>query len=73
MKQNDKDVPPQPLVSDTAIDAHIDAASALVGLTIDSQYREGVKLNLRATANAARTVLQFRLDDDSEPAPVFRA
>ena len=73
MQQNNKDAPPQSLISDTAIDAHINAASVLVGLTIEAQYREGVKLNLRATANAARAVLQFPLDDEAEPAPVFRA
>ena len=64
---------PFPPFDDKAIDAHIDAAPALVGLTIDPAYRDGVKLNMRATANAARLVLEFELDDEAEPAPVFLA
>jgi hypothetical protein len=62
-----------PPVDDAALDACVDAAPALVGLRIDPAYRDGVKLNLRATANAARLVLEFPLDDEAEPAPLFRA
>jgi len=64
---------PLPPVDDIALEAHIDAAPALVGLSIDPAYRDGVKTHLRATANAARLVLAFPLDDEAEPAPVFRA
>lgn len=62
-----------PPVDDATLEACIDAAPALVGLAIDPAYREGVKMNLRATANAARLVLEFPLEDEAEPAPVFRA
>jgi hypothetical protein len=72
MHKNEKS-PPELAMSDASLDAHIDAAPALVGLTIDHAYREGVKLHMRATANAARFVLQSPLEDEAEPAPVFRA
>jgi 1-carboxybiuret hydrolase subunit AtzG-like protein len=71
-----KSMPPadKPTAPDDAtLDAYIDAAPALVALTIDPAYREGVRTHLRATANAARLVLEFPLDDEAEPAPIFRA
>lgn len=71
--QKKEESPPELPMSDASLDAHIDAAPALVGLAINPAYREGVKLHMRATANAARFVLQFPLEDEAEPAPVFRA
>ena len=50
----------------------IDAGAATSGLVIDPAYREGVKVHLQAVANAAKPVLAFHLEDDAEPAPVFR-
>lgn len=69
MTPPDKSAPPD----DDALDAYIDSAPALVGLAIDPAYREGVRTHLRATANAARFVLEFSLDDETDLAPVFRA
>lgn len=57
--------------NDADFDRLIDDAAALTGLGIDPAYRPGVRNNLRATANAAKFVLAFELDDDAEPAPVF--
>jgi hypothetical protein len=64
-----KSVPP---LDDATLDAFIDSAPELVGLTIDPAYRDGMKTHLRATANAARLVLDFDLGDEIDPAPVFR-
>jgi hypothetical protein len=70
MPPSHKSTPPP---DDATLDRIIDATPALVGLVIDPAYRDGVRTHLRATANAARLVLEFPLDDDVEPAPVFRA
>jgi hypothetical protein len=56
-----------------ALEIFIDAGAALAGLKIDPAHRDGVKLNLGATVNAAKFVLSFPLEDDAEPGPVFRA
>lgn len=55
------------------LDAFVETGAALAGLTIDPAYRAGVKLNLNATVNAAKLGLCYELEDDAEPAPVFRA
>jgi hypothetical protein len=54
------------------LDAFIDANAALSGLVVDPAYREGVKVHLNAVTNAAKLVIAFELEDDAEPAPVFR-
>jgi hypothetical protein len=56
-----------------ALNAFVDGGAALAGLEIENAYRDGVKLHLGATVNAARLVLAFKTEDDAEPAPVFRA
>ncbi|MBX3518593.1 MAG: DUF4089 domain-containing protein [Xanthobacteraceae bacterium] len=55
-----------------ALEAFIDTGAAMCGLSIDPAYREGVKVHLNAVTNAARLVLAVDLEDDAEPAPVFR-
>jgi hypothetical protein len=55
-----------------ALEAFIDAGAALNGLAVDPAYRTGVKVHLNAVTNAAKLVLAFELEDDAEPAPVFR-
>lgn len=73
IRQKPEGFPPLAGLDGAALDAHIDAAPALVGLAVDKKCREGVKLHLDALANAARLVLEFELADEAEPAPVFRA
>lgn len=55
-----------------ALEAFIDAGAALSGLTIEPDYRQGVRIHLNAVTNAAKLVLAFEVEDDAEPAPVFR-
>ncbi len=55
-----------------ALDAFIDAGAALCGLVVEPAYRAGVKTNLAAVTNTAKLVLAFPLEDEAEPAPVFR-
>ena len=54
-------------------DALIDAMSPLLGLPLSDAARPGVKLNLQIAARLAPLVLDFPLDDEAEPAPVFVA
>ena len=50
-----------------------DAAMPLLGIATEPAWRDAVVANIQATAAAARLFLDFPLDDDVEPAPVFRA
>ena len=65
------DLPPLP--DDEAMLAYIDGAALLNGIPVDPAWRAEILANLRAVANAARAVLSFPLEDEAEPAPVFRA
>jgi len=52
-------------------DALIDAAAPLLELPVSEASRPGVKLNLQIAARLAPLVMDFPLDDEAEPAPVF--
>ena len=54
-------------------DALIDAAAPLLQLRIELEYRAGIRQNLKTASKMAALVEQIKLDDDTEPAPVFRA
>lgn len=54
-------------------EAVIDAAASLLHLKIAPQYREGIKQNLKTAAKMNAFVEQSKLDDETEPAPVYRA
>lgn len=58
---------------DEALLAYLDAATVLNGIPVDPAWRGEILANLRAIANGARAVLSFPLEDEAEPAPVFRA
>ena len=55
--------------SDEALDAAIDAASALAGITIPHAYREAVQMHLRNSLAIAEAIGPV----GPEAAPVFRA
>ena len=55
------------------LDAWLDASATLLGLPIESEWRDTVRLNLRITRDHAQRVMEFTLPDDAEPALVFRA
>ena len=57
----------------SSLDAFIDAASAVLGLTIADAWRPAVAANLRVTIEHAAAVEAFALPDDAEPAPIFKA
>ncbi len=52
-------------------DALIDASLPLVGLALPEGSRAVVKMHLETAERLARLVVEFPLDDESEPAPVF--
>lgn len=53
-------------------EALIDAAAPLLQLPIAPEYRAGVKLNLKTAAKMAALLEKLKLEDDAEPAPVYR-
>ena len=55
------------------LDATLDAAAGLLGLTVEPAWREPVLANLRVLQAAAALVEGFPLPDEAEPAPVFEA
>jgi hypothetical protein len=61
-----------PAVADP-LDAMIDAATAALSLPIDPAWKSAVRMNLQVTLGHAALVGAFALDDDTEPAPVFKA
>lgn len=68
--QKPKSLPP---VDEATLERLIEQAETLNALPIDPEYRALVKEQLKTVTNAARILLEFPLDDEAEPAPVFRA
>ena len=60
-------------MSDDAFDAraYIKAAAPLLRLDLAAASLEVVKLHLETAERFATLVLEFPLEDESEPAPVF--
>lgn len=56
---------------DMTIEAYIDGAATLAGIAIAPEFRPGVVLNFKRTADVARLVTEFQLPDEIESAPVF--
>jgi len=55
------------------LEGWIDAMAPLAGLEIAAAYRPGVKANLKTAAKMAALLERVVLDDEAEPAPVYRA
>ena len=60
-------------MSDETFDAkaYVEAATQLVGLSIDPAHLPGVILNLERIAQMAALVMEFPLPEQTEPAPVY--
>jgi hypothetical protein len=54
-------------------DALLDAMAPLLGLTLTPESRAEAILHLRVAAEQAELLLSARLEDDEEPALVFRS
>ena len=55
------------------LEAFINVGARLLGLTIRDEWRAMVRLHLSVILEHARTVGEFPLPDDTDPAPVFSA
>jgi hypothetical protein len=55
------------------LDAFIAAGVALLGLTVRPEWREAVRLHLAVSLGHAKTVDEFPLPDETDPAAVFSA
>jgi hypothetical protein len=60
-------------MDDAALDALIDAGTALLGIDMKPEWRPAVRLHLAISLGHAATVLEIPFDDHLDPAPVFRA
>jgi len=58
----------------TAFDAatYVDAASAAIGLQLDPAHRPGVIANMERINSFAQQVMEFPLDEATEPLPQYR-
>jgi len=52
--------------------ALIDASLPWLGITLSEESRAAVKTHLEIAERLSRLVLEFPIDDEEEPAPVFR-
>jgi hypothetical protein len=59
-----------PTASD--LEAYLDAAAPVLGLTVRPEWRAAVLANLTVTARFAALVAEFPVDEREEPAPVYR-
>jgi hypothetical protein len=55
------------------LDAWLDANAVLLGIAVAPEWRDAVRLHLRITRDMAQHVLDFKLPDEADPAPVFHA
>jgi 1-carboxybiuret hydrolase subunit AtzG-like protein len=55
------------------LDAFISAGTRLIGIDIRPEWREAIRLHLAVSLAHARTVGEFSLPDEADPAPVFKA
>jgi hypothetical protein len=60
-------------LSDTTpnLDALIDAGTAALGIAIQPEWREAIRLHLAFSLSRAQAILDEPLDDRLDPAPVF--
>jgi len=54
-------------------DAYIDAAAAMLNLSLDPAWIPTIRANLQTILGQAALVTAFELSDEAEPAPVFKA
>ncbi len=54
-------------------DQWIDAMAPVLRLNISPEHRPGVKANLKTAAKMAALLDKAELQDEAEPAPVYRA
>ena len=49
----------------------VDALAAALGITLQPEWHDTIRLNLEISLRLAKEVAAFPLDDHAEPAPVY--
>ena len=57
----------------STLDDFIVSAATALDLPLEEAWKPAVKAHLEVTLRHAATVTEFKLPDDAEPAPVFKA
>jgi|GraSoiStandDraft_43_1057313.scaffolds.fasta_scaffold244545_2 hypothetical protein len=70
--KSEKSASPLPL-DPASLQLQVDAAIASAGLKVDPEWRAGIDAHFEAIAKAAAFVMEFPLEDELDPAPVFAA
>ena len=60
-------------MAEASLHDFIEAAAAALGLPLEEAWKPAVIANLKVTLQHAATVTDFKLPDDAEPAPIFKA
>ena len=60
-------------MTDEELDAYIEQAAKLARIPLTDEMRAQTRANLKTAEKLSRLVLDYPLDDESEPAPVFFA
>jgi hypothetical protein len=60
-------------MDEAALDALIDAGTAALGIEMKPEWRPAVRMHLAISLGHAANVVETRLEDSLDPAPVFRA
>lgn len=55
------------------LDAYIDAVASALGLPIEERWKPIIAANLAVTLKMARSVEEFVLPDEAEPASIYAA
>jgi hypothetical protein len=62
-----------PALDSASLKLQIDAAITSAGIAVDPEWRAGIDAHFEAIAKAAASVMEFPLEDELDPAPVFAA
>ena len=60
-------------MTDSELDALIDAGTRLLGLPIEAAWRPAIRAHLEVSLRLGARVMEFPLADEAEPASVFEA
>ncbi len=60
-------------MTDQELDAAIDASTLVLGIPIQPEWRAEIRLHLALSLDHGAALAAFRLPDEADPAPVFRA
>jgi hypothetical protein len=54
------------------IESMVDVSAAALGLTLSAEHKSGVLVNFARIAGQAQILMDFAIEEETEPAPVFR-